>query len=104
MDDLAHASTCWLRDQPALQTFAEYLVERIKAVIRPLGLATSVNARAKEIDSVIKKLILKPMHTYSSLGDKVGARIVVKRLREVNAVAERIQEYFTCGAIENTAD
>jgi hypothetical protein len=41
-----------------------------------------VATRAKEVDSLIKKLILKPHLSYESLGDKAGVRgFVAWRMR-----------------------
>ncbi len=38
------------------------------------------------------------------LGDKLGARIVVRRLGDVQSVCDAVAQTFVCGPFENTAD
>ena len=63
-----------------------------------------MGVRTKDVDSLLKKLIRKPEHTYESLGDKLGARVIVKRLRDVKTVREAVATTFVCGTFEDTAD
>jgi ppGpp synthetase/RelA/SpoT-type nucleotidyltranferase len=43
-----------------------------------------IYGRTKEIDSLLKKLILKPDKTYEDLTDKAGIRVIVKFTEEVD--------------------
>jgi ppGpp synthetase/RelA/SpoT-type nucleotidyltranferase len=104
MEDLEDARTRWLRDEPRYATFGAYLNERLATITGIIGTSATVSVRTKEIDSLLKKLLRKPEHTYTSLGDKLGARIIVKRLHDVQTVCDAVQSEFTCGPFENTAD
>jgi ppGpp synthetase/RelA/SpoT-type nucleotidyltranferase len=46
------------------------------------------------VDSLVKKLLLKTEHTYDSLPDKVGARVVFKHLSDSARVQALISERF----------
>ena len=104
MDDLDDARTRWLRDEPQHAALGVYLTERLGALVRRIGIPATVSVRTKEMDSLLKKLLRKPDHTYDGLGDKVGARIIVKRLRDVQTVCDAVRLEFACGPFENTAD
>jgi hypothetical protein len=104
MDDLDLVRKLWLQDEPRFQAFGQYIELTLRTIIRRLGLPATVGARTKEIDSLLRKLIRKSSHTYLTLGDKVGARIVVKRLSDVGLVRAAVEREFTCGQFENTAN
>jgi ppGpp synthetase/RelA/SpoT-type nucleotidyltranferase len=104
VEDLEHARTRWLKDETVFAAFGRHLEVRLQAIVRAIGIPCTVTARTKEIDSLLKKLIRKPDHTYASLGDKLGARIVAKRLGDVTMVCPAIAREFACGPFENTAD
>ena len=67
MDDLEKARERWLSERPKYLAFGEVLEARLTAVRRRLGLPADISHRAKEIDSLLKKLISKSHHTYDSL-------------------------------------
>jgi ppGpp synthetase/RelA/SpoT-type nucleotidyltranferase len=104
VEDLELARRTWLEDEPQFRAFGDHLAPRLRTIVKRLGVPATVSARTKEIDSVIKKLILKTNHTYASLGDKLGARIVVKGLGDLQPVCHAVQATFKCGPLENTLD
>jgi ppGpp synthetase/RelA/SpoT-type nucleotidyltranferase len=104
MEDLEFARKQWLQEEPVYASFGEYLEARLQRVVRAVGIPASVSVRTKEIDSLLKKLIRKPDHSYASVGDKLGARIIVKRLGQIQVICEAVAHEFTCGTFENTAD
>ena len=104
MEDLEFARTAWLKEEPQYAAFGAHLRERLHTIVRAAGIPASISARTKEIDSLLKKLILKPTYTYANLGDKLGARIIVKRLRDIATICDAIKAQFVCGLFENTAD
>ena len=61
-----------------------------------LGIWFDVSARAKDIDSLVKKLLRKDHHTYQSLPDKVGIRVVVRYRSDIGAVLETLNDSFDC--------
>jgi ppGpp synthetase/RelA/SpoT-type nucleotidyltranferase len=104
MENLEEARRRWLEDRPRYNEFGAVLKPRLIEAVRPLGIPSVVSVRTKEIDSLLKKLILKADHTYMSLGDKLGARIIVKLKEHVPLVCDRIAMCFACGDFENKAD
>lgn len=104
MEDLEHARQQWLSEEPGYRAFGTLLKERLQKMIRRLGVPGEIKARTKEVDSLIKKLILQPDKTYVQLGDKLGARVVVKRLSDVSVVCDEVAREFDCGEFENKAD
>lgn len=104
MEDLEQARKQWLVDQPRYAAFGAYLRQRLRELIRSIGIAGDVSTRTKAVDSLVKKLIRKPEHKYATLGDKLGARIIVKRLADIKKVCEAVGASFEHGPFEDTAD
>jgi putative GTP pyrophosphokinase len=53
-----------------------------------------VDARAKTIDSSVKKLLTKRRYTFESLPDKVGARAIIRYRKDVDKVIEKVRTLF----------
>jgi ppGpp synthetase/RelA/SpoT-type nucleotidyltranferase len=104
MEDLEYARTQWLKDEPRYAFFGQYLETQLAELSRSTGIPSDLSVRTKEIDSLLKKLLRKPAHTYGSLGDKLGARIIVKRLQQIEGICAAVRSAFACGMFENTAD
>ncbi len=102
-DRLEKARTAWLAEQPRFTTFASYLQQTLKLEVRRAGIFAEVTFRTKELDSLIKKLIRKPAHTYETLGDKAGVRVIVRYKDEVEPVLEIANQVFDRGEPENTS-
>jgi len=88
------ARKTWIAERPQFEKFADMLASRLKSGVRRLGIPAEVTARAKEVDSLVKKLLLKTEHTYDSLPDKVGARIVFKYRSDSARIQALISEQF----------
>ena len=86
MSDVEKARQTWIRDRPAYTAFADFVKARLESSLKPLGIWFEVSARAKEIDSLVKKLLTKRHHTYETLPDKVGARIVIRYRTDLESV------------------
>ncbi|MGB7283320.1 MAG: hypothetical protein WBE13_13740 [Candidatus Acidiferrum sp.] len=103
MNSLEEARKLWLVEQPVFKDFASYVQGTLKSAVRRGGILAEVSSRAKEVDSLIKKLILKPAYTYESLGDKAGVRVTVRYKDEIGPVLEIAKQNFDRGEPENTA-
>jgi ppGpp synthetase/RelA/SpoT-type nucleotidyltranferase len=101
MSDIETARTLWIKERPKYEAFAKYVRERIQKELRPLGIWCDVDARAKDVDSLVKKLIKKPEHTYDTLPDKAGARVIVRYLNEIPPIIDVIRTIFDCKEPEN---
>jgi ppGpp synthetase/RelA/SpoT-type nucleotidyltranferase len=95
---LEQARVSWLADEPSFSQLGQLVKTDLETEIQRLGIKANVSMRTKDIDSLIKKLILKPDHTYESLGDKVGIRAVVRYQREVDEIVAAMP--LVCGCSE----
>jgi ppGpp synthetase/RelA/SpoT-type nucleotidyltranferase len=71
--------------------------------MRARGLWADVQSRTKSIDSILRKLILKPEYTYDSLLDLVGVRVIVRYVHEVKQVSELVAGLFNCSEADDKA-
>lgn len=104
MTDLEEARTRWIREQPQFKQLGSELAETLRNEIRREGLWAEVESRTKEIDALIRKLIRKPEHSYDSLGDKVGVRVILRYKDEIDLVLRIASSLFDLSNVENTAD
>ena len=102
-DRLQHARDSWLRERHRYEAFGKLLAGTLLEAINHGGIAAEVASRAKTMDSLVKKLIRKPEHSYESLGDKVGLRVVVRYRPDVEGVLAILDGAFECSGLEDTA-
>lgn len=84
---------------------AEAVEARVASSLRRDGLQAEVSARAKDPDSLLRKMVF----TYKSddlnlAGDRAGARIVVHLPSDVERVCELVRQEFAVVSEENKAD
>ena len=96
MSDVEAARKAWILDRPAHTAFGDLINSRVTATLRPLGIWYEVSSRAKELDSLVKKLLKKPKRTYKSLPDKVGVRVVVRYRSDIQPVIKAIRGILEC--------
>jgi len=101
MTNLEDARKRWLKERKKWERFGLEAANKLKTALRQRGIWAEVSARAKEMDSLIKKLINKPDKTYESLGDKVGVRVVVRYVSEIEGVMTLVSDLFACSGREN---
>lgn len=94
MTDIEAARRTWIAERPEFERFADLIAGRLRYGVRRLGVLAEVSARAKEVDSLVKKLLLKGEYTYESLPDKVGVRIVFKYRSDRSRVQTLVSEQF----------
>lgn len=104
MSDLEAARVSWLAERRQFEEFSKHLDDVLKREIRRVGILAEVKHRAKELDSLIKKLIRKPLHSYDSLPDKAGVRVIVRYKSEIDPVLELAKHIFDRGEPENKLD
>ena len=78
VNEVEAARKRWIAERPVHEKFGVILQQRLNNAIRRIGIPVEVSSRAKEIDSFVKKLLVKTDHTYESMPDKVGVRVVHK--------------------------
>jgi ppGpp synthetase/RelA/SpoT-type nucleotidyltranferase len=94
MKEIEDARRAWPAEKPEFEKFAAILLIRLKEAVLRLGIYADVYVRTKELDSLIKKLLLKPAYTYDALPDKVGARIIVKYRSDLKPIADTVSALF----------
>jgi GTP pyrophosphokinase len=104
MTNLEEARRRWVAERPDYECFGIDLAETLKNEIQRKGIWAEVTSRAKEIDTLLRKLIRKPTHTYDSIGDKVGVRAVVRYKDEIDPVLKIAERMFDVLTVENTVE
>lgn len=104
MTDLEEARKRWIVEKPQYEKLGLHMAEFLQKEIRRAGIWAEVKIRTKELDSLIRKLITKPEHTYDSLGDKVGIRVIVRYRDEIDAILGIARETLYLSNVENTTD
>jgi ppGpp synthetase/RelA/SpoT-type nucleotidyltranferase len=102
--ELELARGIWVQERPRFEQLGIYMAGVLKAEIRRQGISAEVTSRPKEVDSLLRKLLLKGERTYDSLGDKLGVRAIVRHKDEVGLVLEISDKLFDLSNVENTAD
>jgi ppGpp synthetase/RelA/SpoT-type nucleotidyltranferase len=91
MRDLERARKLWLLQEPLFNEYGKLVAEHLKKTLKPAGVWFEITSRAKTVDSLVKKLIKKPKHSYQSLPDKAGVRVVVRYRRDLSLVMPLIK-------------
>lgn len=101
MSDVEQARQRWIAERPRYEAFGLLLKTRLQGSLKPIGIWFDVDARAKTIDSLVKKLLTKRGHTYETLPDKIGVRVILRYRADVNKVIERVRTLFDSDEPEN---
>ena len=83
-----------------LGAFKNNIEVTLKFALAERSIEGVVSGRVKTLDSLLKKLLRKPNHTYDSLSDKVGVRVISNEARKACDV---IRERFICLAEDDKA-
>jgi ppGpp synthetase/RelA/SpoT-type nucleotidyltranferase len=101
VSDVEQARERWTAERPRYEAFGQLVAQRLRDSLQPVGVWFQVEARAKTIDSLVKKLLTKQHHTFESLPDKVGARVIIRYRADVDKVIERVRTLFDSSEPEN---
>ena len=102
MEDLEAARARWIVERPLYEAFCASLITRLRPAVMATGIPCEISGRVKQVDSLVKKLLLKPEKTYESLGDKVGVRIITKYLDDIPALLKAARAVLDCSAADDT--
>lgn len=100
MSDVEAARKQWTQERPQHEEFGNIIKARLQAALKAGGFWYEVSARAKEVDSLVKKLIKKPNHSFETLPDKVGARVIVRFRSDIQPCLDLIREALVCSAVD----
>jgi ppGpp synthetase/RelA/SpoT-type nucleotidyltranferase len=104
MNDFEEDRKRWIADRPAFEEFGREVAGRLSKVLRNHGILSRVESRAKEVDSLVRKLITKQKHTYESLSDKSGVRVILRFKDEINTALSAAAEVLVLGTPEHKID
>jgi ppGpp synthetase/RelA/SpoT-type nucleotidyltranferase len=104
MPSLEQARQAWIKDEPTYHALGAVLHERLTHAIRDLGISAEITYRTKTIDSLLRKLWLKTHHTYKSLPDKLGVRIIVRYQHETDDIITALRTRLDCQDVDTKAD
>jgi ppGpp synthetase/RelA/SpoT-type nucleotidyltranferase len=90
MTDLGQIRKRWIAERPTYRAFVEFLERDIHEKLRASGIYADVKGREKELDSLLKKLLVKKDETYEGLSDKAGVRVIVRFRSEIPEVEKVI--------------
>jgi putative GTP pyrophosphokinase len=92
----------YIAEQPLYQEFAEYIHSLLVQETRERGIKCTVEARSKEIYSLLKKALRKQYASpYEQIKDKAGARVIVNYSATLAQVENIVHELFEVHNHEN---
>ena len=94
MTDVETARQRWIKERPQYEAFGQLVAARLQASLKAIGIWFHIDARAKTVDSLVKKLLTKKNHTFETLPDKVGARVVIRHRAHLDRVTDKIRALF----------
>lgn len=102
-DRIRDARDRWRTEHHLYDAYGSLLKDRIRESLVTEGIQAEIEGRPKGEVNLVKKLMLKQEHTYDSLGDKYGVRIIVSNRDEAQRVLALVHEHFECHDDEDTA-
>ncbi len=80
----------WIDERLTYERFAQFLERDVQQKLRAGGIYAEIKGRGKEVDSLLKKLLVKKDETYEGLSDKAGVRVIVRFRSEIPEVEKVI--------------
>jgi ppGpp synthetase/RelA/SpoT-type nucleotidyltranferase len=74
---LEEARLKWIEERPLYGEFVTHLKTKLDAGLKSIGMWRRVDGRPKEVDSLIKKMIVKQKQ-YDQVFDKAGVKIILR--------------------------
>jgi ppGpp synthetase/RelA/SpoT-type nucleotidyltranferase len=94
----------WLQERPQYEAFGSALAKRLRDALKRRGIWAEVSSRAKDVGSMVLKLIRKPNLTYESISDKAGVRVIVRYKDEIDPVLDIAALLFNRAEPEHKVD
>ena len=105
MTDLEALRTRWLAERELYKAFAEAVKSIIEAERRKRGLPCDVTCRAKEVDRLLKKQLLKKYpNSWDDLHDKAGVKIIARYFDQVEDFDKMIMDLFVVHKREDKSE
>jgi GTP pyrophosphokinase len=91
----------FIEERPRYERLSEVIDRILHDEARKLGLECLFQNRAKDVSSLVKKLLANPALSYEQVGDKSGCRVIVPFYNQVEAVEKTILNRFVILSHEN---
>src|SRR5436190_16165155 len=102
MIDLEPIRERWISERPVYGALGQHVRTLLKTDLQRRGLLCSVDARPKDVASLLKKVLRKSYRSpYDEIHDKAGIRVIVTFAGDVPVVEEVIRARFEVEAYEN---
>lgn len=103
--DLDDIRARWVSLRSQYEQFGDYMVASLKTRIRRTGITCSMTTRTKTVDSFLKKIIRKRLtNPLEEMHDKVGVRIIVPFVSQLEQIDPAIKEQFDVRKFENKSE
>jgi len=100
--DLDSIRERWISERPIYQTLADHIRDLLRGDLQRQGILCSVEGRAKDVASLLKKVMRKSYASpYEEIHDKAGVRVIVAFSGEVAIVENAVQRRFQVDRYEN---
>src|SRR5436309_15423010 len=85
----------WITERPIYEALAHHVENVVKRDLQTRGVPCSVAARAKEVPSLLRKLLRRSStDPYESITDKAGVRVIIPFAGHAPAVDNAIRARF----------
>ncbi|MGG6265432.1 GTP pyrophosphokinase [Leptolyngbya sp. AN03gr2] len=89
-------------ERPVYEQMAHFVQDELKRKLLPHGISCIFEARAKEVESFLRKALLKSYTSpFEQIKDKAGVRIILTYLDDVEQVKEAISKSFLVQNVED---
>jgi ppGpp synthetase/RelA/SpoT-type nucleotidyltranferase len=102
-EEIEAARDQWIAERRNYAAYGSFLEEHLISLVRGLGIYAEVSSRAKDVHSLVKKLLAKRHHTYDTIPDKVGVRVAVRYRSELRVVEDAIKKDFGFSGADDKA-
>jgi ppGpp synthetase/RelA/SpoT-type nucleotidyltranferase len=102
MSALEQLRTQWIAERPRYHAFALHVMSILERETRARGIICTVTARAKAVDSLVKKAIRKAYEApWDQITDKAGVRVTTTYVASLSEVETVVRDYFVEHQYEN---
>jgi ppGpp synthetase/RelA/SpoT-type nucleotidyltranferase len=101
LNSIEQARQQWVAERPKYDAFGRVLEQRLKESLKSVGIWFEVGSRAKTVDSLVKKLLTKRGHTFDTLPDKVGVRVIIRYRNDAEKVIAKARSVLDSDEPEN---
>ncbi len=104
MNDREAIREHWIAERPVYQDLGERIRADLESATRSSGIRCYCDARAKDVSSLLKKIIRRRYSSYEQVHDKAGVRVVAIFEDDIPKIETLIQNRYHIHAHQNKAE